>query len=230
MIDFEAVFCDVDDFCQAFLPAWHRQLLTQGERRRQRASRLTLSEILTILIVCHPSQDRTVKAFSLLSLSRYARREFPQLLSDTRFVAVIPGVLMPLRVSLNTRHGIETGIAFVDSTTGVVCHHRRIHNHKVFKQVARRGKNSMGWFDGFKLHLIVNDHGELLAFRITPGNVDDRQPVPDLTQGLTGKLIGERGDLSQRLFNELWKRGLHRITKIRKNRHNQLMPLMDKLL
>ena len=229
MIDVEAVFCDVDDVCQAFLPAWQRQLLTSGERRRQRASRLTLSEILTILIVFHQSQYRTFKAFDLLSLSQHARGEFPHLLSDTRFVALIPHALMPLCVSLNTRHGTPTGIAFTDSTTWIVCHNRRIHRHQVFKQIARRGKNSMGWLFGFKLHLVVNDHGEWLACRITPGNVDDRQPVPDLTQGLTGKLIADRGDISQRLFDELWERGLHLITKIRKNRQNKLMPLMDKL-
>jgi hypothetical protein len=137
---------------------------------------------------------------------------------------------MPLCVSLKTRHGTDTGIAFADSTTWVVCHNRRIHSHKVFKQIARRGQHSMGWFDGFKLHLVVNDRGELLAFRITPGNVDDRQPVPDLTQGLTGKLIADRGDMSQRLFDERWERGLHRITKLRKNLKNKLMPLMEKLL
>jgi hypothetical protein len=79
----------------------------------------------------------------------------------------------------------------------------------------------MGWFYGFKLHLVVNDQGELLAFRITPGNVDDRQPVPALTQGLSGKLIGDRGYISQHLFKVLWERGLHLITKIRKNMRTQ---------
>ena len=74
----------------------------------------------------------------------------------------------------------------------------------------------MGWFYGFKLHLVVNDRGELLAFRLSPGDVDDRRPVPDLTRGLTGKLIADRGYISQRLFDELWERGLHLITKIRK--------------
>ena len=88
----------------------------------------------------------------------------------------------------------------------------------------------MGWFYGFKLHLVVNDRGELLAFRITPGNVDDREPVPELTAGLTGKLIGDRGYLSQQLFDELWERGLQLITKIRRNMRNQLMPMVDKLL
>jgi transposase len=88
----------------------------------------------------------------------------------------------------------------------------------------------MGWFYGFKLHLVVDDQGELLAFRITPGNVDDRQPIPKLTQGLTGKVIGDRGYVSQRLFELLSARGLRLITKISKNMHNTLMPLADKLL
>lgn len=230
MMNLDELFCDIDDFCRLFLPAWHRQLLTSGEGQRRRASRLTLSEIMTILIYFHQSQYRNFKAFYLLHLSRHCRSEFPHLLSYTRFVALIPTALMPMCLYLNTRRGQDTGIAFIDTTSLVVCHNRRIHNHKVFKKIARRGKTSMGWFYGFKLHLVVNDQGELLAFRITPGNVDDRQPVPTLTQGLTGKIIGDRGYVSQRLFELLWERGLHLITKIRKNMRNQLMPLADKLL
>ena len=230
MMHLDELFCDIDDFCQLFLPAWHRQLLSSGERQRRRASRLTLSEIMTILVYFHQSQYRNFKVFYLLHLSRHCRGEFPHLLSYTRFVALIPTALMPMCLYLNTRRGQDTGIAFIDATSLVVCHNRRIHNHRVFKQIARRGKTSMGWFYGFKLHLVVNDQGELLAFRITPGNVDDRRPVPTLTQGLTGKIIGDRGYVSQRLFELLWERGLHLITKIRKNMRNKLMPLADKLL
>lgn len=79
-------------------------------------------------------------------------------------------------------------------------------------------------------HHAVNGRGELLAFRTTPGNVDDREPVLELTQGLTGKLIGDRGYISQRLFQVLWDRGLQLITKIRRSTHNKLMPMVDKLL
>jgi hypothetical protein len=226
----EELFCDVDDFCRVFLPTWHRQLLTHGERKRARTSRLTLSEIMTILIYFHQSQYRNFKTFYLWHVCRYCRSEFPQLLSYTRFVALIPKALMPMCIYLNTRRGEDTGLAFVDATSLVVCHNRRIHSHKVFKAVARRGKTSMGWFYGFKLPLVVNDRGELLAFRITPGHVDDREPVPELTQGLTGKLIGDRGYISSQLFHVLWERGLHLVTKIRKNMHNKLMPLVDKLL
>ena len=88
----------------------------------------------------------------------------------------------------------------------------------------------MGWFYGFKLHLIVNDRGELLTFYLTPGNVDDRKPVPHMTRPLWGKLFGDKGYISKALFNELFKRGLQLITGIRKNMQNRLMPMMDKIL
>ena len=198
----EDLYCDVDEFCRVFLPAWHRRLLTDGtrQRRRRRTSRLTLSEIMTILIYFHQAQYRNFKAFYLLHIDRHCRGEFPNLLSYNRFVALIPTALMPLCIYSHTRRGEDTGIAFVDATSWVVCHNRRIHSHKVFKRVARRGKTSMGWFYGFKLHLVVNDRGELLAFQITPGNVDDRRPVAELTQGLVGRLVGDRGYISRELF------------------------------
>lgn len=224
------LFCDIDDFCRLFLPDWQHQLLINGERNRFRACRLALSEIMTILVYFHQSQYRNFKAYYLLHLCRYHRGEFPNLLSYNRFVALIPTVLMPLCVYLQTRTGAQTGIAFIDSTSLVVCHNRRIHSHKVFKKIARRGKTSMGWFYGFKLHLVVNDRGELLAFRITPGNVDDREPVPTLTKGLVGKLFGDRGYIAQKLFEILWEQGLQLITRLRKNMHNKLMPFVDKLL
>jgi hypothetical protein len=88
----------------------------------------------------------------------------------------------------------------------------------------------IGGFYGFKLHIIVNDCGELLAVKLTPGNVDDRQPVPEMTQGLFGKLFGDKGYISQKLFDELLARGLQLFTRIKKNMKNKLMPLMDKIL
>ncbi len=121
-------------------------------------------------------------------------------------------------------------MAFISSTTLSVCHNKRIGRHRVFAEVARRGKSSMGWFYGFKLHLIVNDQGELLAVQLTPGNIDDRKPVPQMTKKLWGKLVGDRGYLSQTLFEELFARGLKFITPLRKNMQNQLVVLEDKLL
>jgi hypothetical protein len=103
-----------------------------------------------------------------------------------------------------------TGISFIDSTSFAVCHHARIHQHRVFAGRAARGKTSVGWFYGFKLHLGASDLGELLAFCLTPGNVDDRRPVPQLVKRLFGQLFGDKGYLSQPL---LVSQGLHLITK-----------------
>jgi len=111
-----------------------------------------------------------------------------------------------------------------------VCDNHRIATHKVFAGLAARGKTSMGWFYGFKLHLIVNDEGELLAFRLTPGNVDDRQPVVKLTAGLYGPLFGDRGYISQALHDVLLRHGLELLTKIRRHMTNRLLRLWDKLL
>src|SRR5204863_3726379 len=105
-----------------------------------------------------------------------------------------------------------------------------ISGHRVFATDARRGKTSMGWFFGFKLHLAVNDRGDLPTCCLTPGNVDDRTPVPHLVKRLRGKLFGDRGYISAPLTTLLFEQGLHLITRLRKNMKNHLMHLSDKLL
>lgn len=185
---------------------------------------------MTILLLFHRSNYRTVKHFYNEYVCVVLRDEFPQLVSYHRFIELVPGTLVPFCAYLRTRRGDVTGIAFVDSTPLKVCHNRRIHAHNVFKELAKRGNTSVGWFLGFKLHLIINEKGELLAIHLTSGNVDDRRPVPDLTKGLYGKFFGEKGYISQKLFDLLYDRGLQLITKIKKHMKNRLMPVIDKIL
>ena len=225
------IFCDIDDFCLWFVPAWESRMLPPADRKlRRRESRLCLSEIMTILVLFHRSNYRTFKHFYQEYVCVVLRDEFPHLVGYTRFVELMPGALVPLCAYTQSRKGEVTGIAFIDSTSLKVCHNRRIHSHKVFKDLAQRGKNSMGWFYGFKLHLIINEHGELLAFKFTAGNVDDRKPVPDMTTGLYGKLFGDKGYISQKLFDELYERGVQLITKLKKKMKNRLMAVLDKIL
>ena len=166
------LFCDVDDFCQAFLPGWNRQLLISGQKQRQRARSLTMSEVMTILIAFHQSHYRDFKAYYCEQVLKSWRSEFPGLVSYTRFVEYTPSALVPLMAFLRTRClGRCTGISFVDSTSLDVCLNQRIHIHKVFAGLAARGKTSTGWFFGFKLHLVVNDQGELLRFCLSPGQI-----------------------------------------------------------
>lgn len=225
------LFISVDDFCQVFLPFWEQKLMQDGCKKRRRLGEMSISEIMTILIHFHQSHYRDFKTYYTDHVCHHLNREFPHLVSYERFVSLMPSVLGPLSAYLKSLYGRCHGISFIDSTALCVCDNHRIHNHKVFAQLAQRGKGSMGWFYGFKLHLVINDCGEILACQITPGNVDDREPVPALSRRLFGKLIADRGYISQALFEQLLDTfGVQLITKLRKNMKNRLLPLMDKLL
>lgn len=162
MFSLEKLFCHVDDFCQSFEHHWQTQLLNHQLRCRQRARRLCLSEIMTIVVAFHQMRYRDFKTFYTQQVCVYWKRAFPRLVSYQRFVEWMPSILLPLCVYLKRCFGRCTGISFLDSTSLKVCHNRRIHQHKVFTGLAARGKTSVDWFFGFKLHLVVNDKGELL--------------------------------------------------------------------
>ncbi len=194
MDSLDALFCHVDDFCQEFEPHWQQGLLSDGQKKRQRQRSLCLSEIMTILVSFHRQQYRHFKAYYCEHVCKHWRSAFPGLVSYQRFVEWIPSTLLPLCVYLKHCFGTCSGISFIDSTSLKVCNNRRIPSHKVFREIADRGKTSVGWFYGFKLHLVVNDQGELLNMQVTPGNTDDpkyRDTSPALLGRLSLPLDGE---------------------------------------
>jgi hypothetical protein len=223
------MFCEIDDFWKKCRPAWQQKLLMSGEQQRERATHLTMSEIMTIVILFHQSNYRTFKHFYMYHVCQHLGDAFPNLVSYNRFVELQARALVPLAAYLHLRFGQSCGIAFIDATSLAVCHNRRIHAHRVFEGIAARGKTSTGWFYGFKVHLVVNDQGELLAFALTPGNVDDRKLVDQLTHDLIGKLFGDKGYISKALFDQLFARGLQLITTLKPNMKPRVMPLMDRL-
>lgn len=225
MISLLDLFCNIDDFCQEFLPTLRQYQITSS-RSRQRKRSLCQSEIITILIAFQLSHYREFKNFYLT----LQKNDFPGLVSYNRFIEYVPSVLIIMIAYLNRRNGKCTGISFVDSTKLVVCHNKRIYSHKVFKDVAQRGKTSTGWFFGFKLHLVFNDEGEILSVALTKGNVDDRVPVPTLFQGLFGKAFGDKGYISQSLFDLLFADGIELITKSKKGMKPRLMRYLDRIL
>lgn len=225
------MFYDVDTFCVRMTKQAESHQLGSSPRGPQAS--LCVSEIMTILIHFHQSHYRDFKAYYTEHVCEHLHREFPGLVSYTRFVELIPTALAPLTLYLLSRMGQTRGIAFIDSTPIPVCHNKRIFHHKVFDGFAARGKSSMGYFWGFKLHLVVNDQGELLSFLLSPGNVDDRKPVPTLTKQLWGKLFGDKGYISQPLFERLFDQGIQLITlpkKKKKTPETRLLPLLDKVL
>ena len=205
MLSLLELFCELDDFDKRFTQALANKQLGK-DRRRGPACRLSDSEIMTIVIYFHESGYRNFKDYYTKYVSKQLTSEFPALLSYNRFVELMPRVLLALCAYLQENFGMCTGINFVDSTSIAVCHNKRIPRNKVFAGLAERGCTSMGWFFGFKLHLIINDKGDLLAVYLTLGNTDDRKPLSHLTRDLFGKLFGDKGYISQALFETLLSR------------------------
>jgi len=229
-MDFTELFVDIDDFWKIFQPIYQKHLLQDRRIQRKRKSKLSMSEIMTILIAFQVSGYRNFKAYYHY-LRKNHRSEFPALLSYERFVSLMPRATVPLFAYLQFR-GMDkpTGISFIDSAALKVCHNKRINRHRVFEGIAQIGKTTMGWFYGFKLHLVINEMGGLLACRLTAGNVDDREPVDAMTQGIFGKLFGDKGYISRTLFEKLLQRGLKLVTHIRNNMKSHLMEWEEKIL
>lgn len=229
------IFCIADDFYKEYeFEIQKTTALTTNElKTRNRAAQLSQSEIMTILVGFHYGTFRNFKHYYLFYIKEHLKSEFPNAVSYNRFIELQSRVLIPLMLFLQLiGFGQCTGITYIDSTKISVCHNKRIHRNKVFKDVAERGKSTMGWFFGFKLHLVCNEKGELLNFSLTKGNVDDRnqEVLSVLTKDLFGKLFADKGYISQPLFEALFNDGIHLVTGIRNNMKNSLMPLRDKIL
>jgi hypothetical protein len=224
------LFCDADDFCTSFLPAWHSGLLEKGEKKRRKKKCLCESEIITIVVYFQMSGYRTFKWFYQKHVCALLREEFPHLPSYNRFVELMAEALEPLAAFMQSRCVKSDGIAFVDSTPLCVCENIRIPRHKTFEGVAGRGKSSTGWFFGFKLHLVVNERGEPVSFCLTRGNVDDRKPVPTLAKGLIGKLFGDRGYISKKLTALLAEQNVDLVTTAKKKMKPRVLAAFDKLV
>ena len=230
-LDITTLFCCLDDFALLYQEWEKRQLLpASGPGQRRRAGKLSLSEMLFVMVLFHLSPFKDFKHFWLYGVEQKYRDCFRDLPSYPRFVALMPRLFAPLCVLLHSLSGEQTGVYMADSTKLGVCHNKRINRHRVFKKLAERGKTSMGWFFGLKLHIVINHKGELMAVKITPGNDDDRKSLGGMTKNLTGKLLADKGYISKDLFQKLWDRGLHLITGIRKNMRNYLLPKEDKEL
>lgn len=224
-----ALYDCLDDFAKTF-EDWERHPLIPAGRKRRRACKLSLGEMLFIMVLFHLSPFKDFKHFWLYGIGQKYRDCFRDLPSYARFVALMPRLFTPFCVLIHSLTGEETGIYIADSTKLAVCANMRISRNQVFKGLAARGRSSTGWFFGFKLHVVMNDRGELMAVRITPGNRDDRAALAEMAGGLKGKLLADKGYISKKLFAELWSQGLHLTTGIRRNMKNYLMPILDRLL
>ncbi|EKT4553274.1 IS982 family transposase [Flavobacterium psychrophilum] len=223
------IFCLVDEFCNNFDNYTKDFILGTPSKRPAIMSK---SEVITITILFHLSGFRCFKHFYIYYLQKHMQDDFPNTVSYNRFTELMQSNILPLTMFLKTCClGKCTGISFVDSTPIRVCKNKRIKRNKVFKDIAQVGKSTMGYFYGFKLHIVINDKGEILSFNITQANVDDREPLKNenFLKNIFGKLFGDKGYISKELTKILFVDGIHLITSIRNNMKNSLMDMCDKI-
>ena len=226
----ETIFVESDDFCKQLEKITLAKLLGNS-KKRNKSCRLTSSEVMTICIYYHYSGYKTFKDFYTKHVLKYMQKDFNGLVSYTRFVELKQEIALALYLFLRLkRMGQCNGLSIIDSFPIKSCHVRRASSHKTFKKLASKGKSSIGWFYGFKVHLIINSFGQIINFDITSGNVADnnKKLLLSLTKNIYGKMCGDRGYIGRILFF-LKERGIRFFHKIKKNMKNILMDLEDKL-
>lgn len=224
------IFVLADEFCKEFELSISNHTIGNVPKKKPKMSS---SEVICIMVLFHGMNQKTMKHFYLNFVQKYLKDLFPQTVSYNRFVELMQQSALPLTMFLKLCClGECTGITYVDSTPIRVCKNKRIKRNKVFQNIATVGKSTMGFFFGFKLHLIVNEKGDLLNFQITQANTDDREPLknPKFTEKISGKMFGDKGYISVQLTQLLFDNDIHLFTTIKRNMTNSLMTLADKIL
>lgn len=227
------IFFHADNFCKQIEKQLAVKLLISSDAVRKKAFKMTSAEVMTISIYYHCSGYKTFKEYYEKHVLIYMTKEFPNLVSYTQFLELRSRMVFFIFIFTQIFQKPCTGVSFIDSFPLKVCHVRRTSSHKTFKGIARKGKTSMGWFFGFKLHTVINHLGEIVAFALTPGNIADNNStlLTKITKKLWGKLFGDRGYLiNSELFKKLYLDGLQVITRVRSNMENKLMLLADKII
>lgn len=229
------IFVRVDDFCLEFEKEFKKYTLKSDSntKKRNRKASLSDSEVISLLIAFHDGHFKNFKAFYTGYVLVHLKEYFPRAVSYNRFIELSHRCAVAFMLFIHyCCMGECTGISFIDSTVLRVCHNKRIKRNKVFKDVAKVGKSTMGWFFGFKLHLIINDKGEILSFYLTQGNVSDNNArvITKMSEQIFGKLFGDKGYINKALADLLFGNGISLITQVRRNMKQKALSNEEKLL
>ena len=229
------IFCEIDDFMLEYDAVVEKAGIKTNKsvKLRKRKFKMSDSEVMTIMVIFHLKSYRSLKHFYCDYVCRHMTDFFPNQVSYNRLIELQKRVIQPLAVYLKLlRLGKCTGISFIDSTSLKVSHIKREKQHKVFKGIAEKSFGTMGWFYGFKLHIVTNEKGEIVDFVITKANVDDRQPLKNKNfhDKIFGKIFADKGYIGKDLFDKLFVDGIHLVTKVRKNMKHKKLEFMERVI
>lgn len=213
------LYIEVDDLFKSFKKHQAKRGLG-SPKKPTREPGLAPSEIATIIVAYHFSGHKNFEYYYRQCVLVRHRDCFPQAPTYERFLAYIPRCadLVILWLMYSAARSERTGLYFIDSKKLEVCHLRREKSNRVFEGIARKGKTSTGWFYGLKIHLVINNLGEIMSFALTSGNVADNNQglLKEMLAGLEGICVGDRGYITK-LFDWFLASGLHLLTRPKKN-------------
>ena len=187
-----ALYVCIDDFSKIY-EEWEQKKLIRTTKNRKREGKLSMSKKLLIVVLYHLEGFKNFKYYYKYTVEIKYKTIFKEVLCYDRFIQIMPNLLLPLSILLQFLFGKARGIYFLDTTKLSIYHSMREKRNKVFGKIAEKGKTSMGRFFRFKMHMIINDIGQIMATKITKGNVDDRTPISELTKKLKGSIYADKG-------------------------------------
>ena len=197
MFNSTELFCVIDDFFLKFEATYWKFLKQNNHCLRIRKVQLSISEILFIAIWYKCSHFNNFKAF-FSWLKQHKSHLFKSLHCYQRMIHLINMHQLALHalhvVVMKAQH---SQYLWIDSTTLPACKNQHIQRHKSLAKIASRGKSSMGWFYGFKVHIVMNQFGEIVSSGLSNGHVADIKMVEQLAECLQAKLYAGRGYISQ---------------------------------
>jgi len=221
------IFDQVDNLIKAMNANLKRKLVGSLKPKGGRPPKLSLQAILTFGVFRFAVGNKDIKHYHRYLLSHFPN-ELGEIPSYGNFNGLmnrtLPYVVFLLQWLMYCNRSDESGLYFLDSSPLKVCENKRIFDHKVSDGLAKRGKTSMGWFFGFKLHAVCDSLGRLVSLLITPGNTDDRRFALKLLKDLKGLCIADAGYVSKNLMKTLYDQGLLLLTDVR----NSMKRLMSK--
>jgi len=211
------VYCCVEDICQA--------IVNEPLRKRGFMPKLSDAEVITMEIVGEfMGKDHDQ------GIWRYFRNHwhswFPCLGSRANF-AKQSANLWDLKRRIQDQMARQMGamddeIHIVDGFPVPVCQYTRASNNRCFKGEAGfsycAAKDEK--YYGFEGHVLISFEGIICGYAFTPANVDERDVLPEMTTGVHGLLIGDKGYIRPSLKQELLQQGIDLQTPLRKNMHD----------
>jgi hypothetical protein len=193
------IYCFVDDWIKGVVSNLRYALTRPGKDLPPiKKHKLTIAELVSLAIFRFFTGHRNWKDF-YQHITTYHKKDFSELPKYKNFLVAINQlsflalILLEGFMNIFKRFTRISDLKFADSTKLQVCHIKREFSHKVCYGLARKSKSSMGWFYGFKLHIICNELMQILNLKITAGNVDDRKGLAMIWNDIFGMIIADAG-------------------------------------